>query len=193
MIGYLKGRVKLIINTALIIDVNNVGYRVEAGNIGAIEGEEVEFFIHTHVREQELTLYGFKKSIDLEIFDLLLTVSGVGPKGALQIVSEKGAEGVISAIAQNNPLILKIKGIGAKTSEKIIIELRGKIDKYNYQDKTDDNNFQFNNSIYIEVVEALTSLGYRKNEIDAVIKQIEWNKEDQTQDLIKKVLNYLKK
>lgn len=192
MIGYLSGKIKLVMGNSIILDVNGVGYRVEVGSKGFLEDSSISIYIHTHVREQEISLYGFVSEKELIIFELLISVSGVGPKSALLLVLEKGTDNIISGIKSNNPLQLKAKGIGTKTTQKIILDLKSKVDSFAVNTTDGDQNF-FNEDNYFEVIEALSSLGYRKNEIDSAIKSIEWPKEATTQDLIKQVLKLLQR
>jgi Holliday junction DNA helicase RuvA len=126
--------------------------------------KKISLFIHQHVRENELSLYGFKTSQDLELFEHLLSVSGVGPKGAMNILSRAKAEDINKAIANNNPEIFTvISGVGPKMANRIIIELKNKIIFLGKSSKTLD---------LPEVVEALKELGYHLNEINKVIVKI---------------------
>jgi Holliday junction DNA helicase RuvA len=191
MIGYLKGRIKFIGDGYVILDVSNVGYKVEISNEAVVEGEEKEYFIYTHVRENDISLYGFEDNKLLRVFELLLDVSGVGPKSAIRLVSDKTADKILSAIAADNPQGLKVKGIGKKTAEKIILELKNKIDQFKYIDSTDAIN-NVNQDVYMDVIEALSSLGYRKREIDKAFEDIEIDEDQATGEIVKQILSYLK-
>ena len=192
MIGFLKGKVKLIGDNYLVLDVQNVGYKVEKRNGSFLEGQEVELFIYTHVAEKELRLFGFNDERDLKLFELLISVSGVGPKSGMILISEVKTDQILSSIAQNNPETLKTKGIGKKTAEKIIIELENKIDNFGYKvDVSKEGKIE--SEVYMEVIEAMSALGYRKGEIDAALKNIDLSLHTDSQEIVKKILKSTKK
>jgi Holliday junction DNA helicase RuvA len=133
MIATLHGKLLSRTDDALIVNVGGVGFRVRAptgtlANLGAV-GSEVQLFTHLHVREDELSLYGFATEDELRLFETLLTVSGIGPKVALGILSATSTDTLRIAIAQGNIEILTtIPGIGKKTAQRLVLELKGKID-----------------------------------------------------------------
>lgn len=129
MIGYLKGYILFKTKDAVIVDVHDVGYEVFLSGF-ALEkvSHDVVLFIHTHVREQEITLYGFLTQDELQMFELLISVSGIGPKAALNILSIADVPMLSTAIAHKDTSILtKVSGIGKKTAEKVVLELSGKV------------------------------------------------------------------
>jgi|YNPBryantNP2012_1023418.scaffolds.fasta_scaffold10348_1 Holliday junction DNA helicase RuvA len=133
MIATLHGKIQARTDDALIVNVSGVGFRVRVpsstlANLGAI-GSEVLLFTHLHVREDELSLYGFATEDELHLFETLLTVSGIGPKVGLSILSAAPVETLRVAIAQGNlDVLTAIPGIGKKTAQRLILELKGKID-----------------------------------------------------------------
>ncbi len=133
MIATLHGKIQARTDDALIVNVSGVGFRVRVpsstlANLGAI-GSEVLLFTHLHVREDELSLYGFATEDELRLFETLLTVSGIGPKVGLSILSAAPVETLRVAIAQGNlDVLTAIPGIGKKTAQRLILELKGKID-----------------------------------------------------------------
>lgn len=131
MIGYLKGQIIAQHDDALIVDVQGVGYRVlvSAYTFGKVAGAgDIELNVYTHVREQEITLYGFLEHEEMEIFKLLISVSGIGPKAALSILSMSDVASIKQAIVNKDITILtKVSGIGKKTAEKVVIELQNKV------------------------------------------------------------------
>ncbi|MBN1915563.1 Holliday junction branch migration protein RuvA [Candidatus Dojkabacteria bacterium] len=189
MIGYISGKVKFIGDGYLIVNANGVGYKIEVGKISYREEDTAEFFVYTHVREQELRLFGFETSEELSFFERLITVSGVGPKTALILLTELGVGGIIEAIKLNNPKGLKISGVGARTAEKIIVDLKDKVGKDTYLARGEDLS-SINIDLYDESIAALMVLGFRKNEIDDKVKKV--IKEDADvktpQDVVKKFL-----
>lgn len=188
MIGYLKGQVKYTETKAIIIDVNGVGYRVEVGKIDYLEGQDVELFIHTHVREQELRLFGFKTQDDLAMFEKLLEVQGVGPKVAMSLISELGLERILYAFENENPHALKVSGVGLKTAEKIVLEMRGKEIKVQ---SSSISKLPVSRAVVEEAISALEGLGYKKfeiqNELAKVGMQPDWGSEDIIKELLSKL------
>ncbi len=159
MISFLRG--KLIARNAdsVILDVNGIGYRVrvpanQIDSLGA-EDAQVELHTHLHVREDEMSLYGFQAEAELELFELLLTVSGIGPKGALTIISAAPVETIRVAIGQSNLEVLNsIPGIGKKTAQRLVLELKNKIDLKGLEEARVELPFDE------EVISALIGLGY---------------------------------
>lgn len=170
MIGYLKGEViDKNENTATIL-VGGVGYDVFLPiiELGRLKLEsEVSLFIYTHVREDILALYGFSKKEEMEFFKLLLSVSGIGPKVALSIIGSTPIEKLKNSISRGDPALLSaVSGVGKKTAEKAVIELKGKIGV------TSSGSNIFSVDETDEVYGALTSLGFQKNEISASLASL---------------------
>ena len=171
MIGSLRGEIIDKEEGALTIDVGGVGYYVQgpATLVDVLElGVRTQLFIHTHVREQELTLFGFPDKDELELVRTLLKVQGIGPKMALSILSYIPAETLRQAIAREEAALLaRVPGIGPKKAKQIVFALK---DKVGYEDIfvsstpiTDSDG---------EVIAALTSLGYSIVEAQAALQQL---------------------
>jgi len=132
MLAFLRGSILLKTEDYLIVDVHDIGYRVfvtKACLLETIKGETIELFLYQHVREDASDLYGFKVATELGLFEKLLSVSGVGPKSALAIIGLAPAEAILEAIARGDDgMLTKVSGIGGKTAQRIILELRGKLD-----------------------------------------------------------------
>jgi Holliday junction DNA helicase RuvA len=165
MIGYLRGRVLRSTPTALLLDVGGVGYRLQvpASTFYEIErsGEdELGLYVHTHVREDALELYGFWTPREKELFERLIAVSGIGPKLARVILSGMAPDELIAALSAGNVTRLSsIPGIGKKTAERMVLELRDKVrllaaDLPDRPAATSDDE---------DLVTALVHLGYREN------------------------------
>lgn len=168
MIGSLKGKVTFRTDKFLIVEAGGVGYKVSISPdaLSKITGTEPEVFlwIHTHVREDILNLYGFLNHEELEFFEMLINVSGIGPKGAIAILGIASIDTLRKAISTGDTAYLtKISGIGRKTAEKIVIELREKIG----EDKT-GTSLQGE----LDVMEALKSLGYSQTEARDALKKV---------------------
>lgn len=167
MIARLQGKIIDIASQWIIVDVRGVGYRIfcDAGSIGGI-GAEVTLYTHHHIRENEQALYGYISIQELQLFELLITVNGVGPKAAMAIMSSSKPEKITSAIAQGDVSLFKtVSGIGQKVAAKIIVELKNKVGGLGDIDLAglDVSN---------EVVEALESLGYKKPEIATALREM---------------------
>lgn len=172
MIAYLKGIVKDKENNYLILDVNNVGYKIYVPFFvleKITAGQTYEFYIYTHVREDLLDLYGFTLKQDKDIYLNLISVSGVGPKTALNIISSsKGYPGITKAIQEADAeFFSNIKGIGKKTGQKIIIELKSKLGSIKELDLTTD--------IDEDLINALKKFGFTYPEIKKSLKGIDKN------------------
>jgi Holliday junction DNA helicase RuvA len=179
MIAYLKGKAVYHGANYLVVETGGIGYKVFVGPDTAGK-KEVQLFIYHYIREDTDTLYGFETKDELEIFELLLSVSGVGPKAALAIISGLGANKIISAIGRGDATLFKtISGIGGKVAAKIIVELKNKVEGGTLTTSLLPEED--------ETVEALTSLGYKMHEIIPYLKDIP-ESATTTQEKIKFVL-----
>lgn len=182
MIGYLRGNVLTTKENTLILDVSGVGYKVLCPLpllLSLSEGDALSLHIHTHVREDQLTLFGFKDDSDLFLFEKLTSVSGIGPKGALSMLSVHSPSSIAHAVENGDATALSsTPGVGKKTAEKIIIELKGKL-AHLLGAKEDD-------SLY-EVRLALETLGYSAKEIREALVDIKTDGKT-TSTLIKEAL-----
>lgn len=165
MIAYVKGKIGAKGKGYLILLAGPVGYKINTGNFPKGEvGKEAEFFCYQYVREDTNELFGFEKFEELELFELLITVNGVGPKVAQSILMNLGQQKVISAIATNDVNLFKsVSGVGSKVAAKIIVELKNKLSsgEINLGDLEND-----------ETVDALLALGLKKSEILPALKNI---------------------
>lgn len=135
MIGFLRGALHEIRSSTIILDVGGVGYEIEPTRTAALNlteiGSNISLTIFTDVRETAITLYGFKDVLEREVFLLTRTVKGIGSKLALSIVSELGAERLLAAIGGDDVTTLRaVPGIGKKTAERLVVELREKVSDY---------------------------------------------------------------
>lgn len=172
MISYLRGKV---INKSLnyaIIEIANIGYQVFTGENFLNElkiNSEVEVYTHHRVREEASDLYGFKNMEDLELFELLLTVSGVGPKSALGVISMASANDIKEAIIRGDAnLLTKVSGIGKKTAERLVLELKTKILRGSASAGLGSLSLMGSDEI-----DALMSLGYSLNEARSVFNLVD--------------------
>jgi Holliday junction DNA helicase RuvA len=187
MISYLSGTVKFVGEKSLCLMIGGIGYEIMTPLqtlLSLKEGETSEFFIYTHVREDQLSLFGFLTKDEKFVFEKLLDVSGIGPKGALGILSVHSPASIASAVAQNDTALLSHSpGIGKKTAEKMIIELRGKLDKFLGAGTSDQ---------LFEVRLALEALGYASKDVHDALSSLK-DTSKRSQDLIREALGYLQK
>ncbi len=168
MFGHISGTIFEILPSKTIVKCGGIGFVINI-TIQASQnlkiGSEANFWTHTAVRENSIDLYGFENEQELKIFELLLSVSGVGPKSGLAILGVAGVQAIEQAVATGDTSALTtISGIGKKTAEKIVIELNGKlVSRGSQKDGTTTD---------IDVFEALKSLGYRERDIQETIKQL---------------------
>jgi Holliday junction DNA helicase RuvA len=169
MIGHLRGKLFSKKPSNIIIDVNGVGYEVNVpiSILSSLpnEGEEVFISIHTYVREDAITLFGFANIEERRLFKALISVSGIGPKIGLSILSSMSANDFLNALASEEvSLLTKIPGLGKKTAQRLILELKGKLPK---TAEAKDMGFE-------DALSALINLGYKRTDaqdaMDAAFK-----------------------
>ncbi len=178
MIGFLRG---IIVDKALnqvVLDCNDVGFEVIVSafcrdKIGAV-GEKVTLFTYMHVREDEITLYGFFDSFEKEVFLKLLLVNGVGPKMAVNILSGVSAEDLSFAIATQNVSVLKnIKGVGTKLRERIMLELKEKMDALSHLASVSFTEIEANDSeAYSQTLNVLIDWGVQKTQARDILNKV---------------------
>jgi Holliday junction DNA helicase RuvA len=169
MIAKLKGKIEYLKNNYVVVDVSGVGYKVSLSNytFGKIAGmTEIDLFIHTYVREDTLALYGFLMEEELEMFELLISISGIGPKAAMGILSIATPKTIRTAILNEDPSILtKVSGIGKKTAERVILELKNKVADMTTGEKEEA-------TIDSDAIEALITMGYSVTEARDALKSV---------------------
>jgi len=190
MIGSIKGQISLIDGDYIIVETGGVGYRVlvPSSISSKKEGEKVALFIHTHVKEEALDLYGFDDVKDLKLFQYLIGVNGVGPKTAITLFSFSNRDRIVKAVLNGDvAFFTRVPRLGKKNAQKIIIELKNKLGDDSSLDlsepeSTDDK----------EVIEALRAFGFSVKESRDALKNIE-DKDVGTEEKIKFALKSLGK
>ncbi|MFC3880431.1 Holliday junction branch migration protein RuvA [Algoriphagus namhaensis] len=192
MIAYLQGKLAFKDPTYVIIDVNGVGYLVKISlqTYTKIKSEEsIRLLTHLHIKEDAHTLFGFKEEEERSMFLLLLSINGVGPNTALMVLSSLSTEEIELAILGGDVgTIQRVKGIGAKTAQRIILELKDKIGKSNSADAQLNTGFlNSNNKIRQEALQALITLGFPKAAAEKNLAQVlkKTDGEISLEDLIK--------
>ena len=187
MIYSLEGKILKVENDFIVLNVCGVGYKIFAGSfcLELSEGKDLFLYTHQSVRENSLDLFGFKSESELSLFELLISISGIGPKVAMSILAVTTPSSLKRAvISQSLEELTKVSGIGKKNAQKILIELAGKIDKLNIEITSGDENFD------LETYETLEALGFERNEIRIALKEISPNS---SEDKIKQALKILGK
>lgn len=197
MIGFVNGEIEEMYEDRVLIDCGFMGYNIfVCGNVleSCSIGQEIKLYTYLNVREDAMNLFGFLSKDELKVFKLLITVNGIGPKGALAILTIMSPNDLRYAImTEDSKLISKAPGVGAKTAQKVILELKDKLDMDAVVNIIDDdiikrNNDNVHNEIIEEAVEALVSLGYTQKEITKIIKSCDITECKTTEDVIKLVL-----
>lgn len=183
MIRLLKGIVESKEDRAIILFVNGVGYHVLApSELIKTAENEITLHIHTHVREDALVLYGFRTKKELNFFELLLTINGIGPKMALEILNQPTEQIQTAIFTGDISKLTKISGVGRKIAERLILELKNKVEPTNLNDKTQGS--LKTKEIDPDIVRALEGLGYKKSQIEKVLSEME-DKQNDAESLIR--------
>ena len=191
MIGHLTGKIISLKPTRILLDVNGVGYAVNI-SINTFENisdlTNVSLFVYTSVKEDSITLFGFFTEAEKQMFELLISVTGIGPKLALSILSGIHTDDLKDAILRGDiSRIVAVPGIGRKTGERLVLELKNKVDQI-----SEEGIKEYSLNLKKEAVSALTTLGYNAKTADKVIRDILVDDPNiSLEELIKKALNNL--
>ena len=198
MYAYLKGSLEVKSNLYIIVETGGIGYQIympqkAIEKLGEI-GSQVKIYTHYHVREDNISLYGFINQEELRMFELLLSVSGIGAKSAISMLSEVSPSSfALSVITNDVSKLVKIPGIGKKTAARIVLELKDKLKTETATEKTEEIvEINQGEEKVDELIAALQVLGYTRYEINQVIGKIDV-KELTLEDSIKKALILLAK
>lgn len=199
MYAYIKGEIVDISDDSLVLECNNIGYNIRIPLSVAQRlpgtGATVKIYTYTSVREDAFQLFGFLSKDDLEIYRKLIAVNGIGPKGALSILSAMSADDLRFAILSgDSKAISKAPGIGGKSAERIILELRDKVhitgDSIS-ADSIAELDAQSNSQAVNEALEALTALGYSPSEALRALKQVTITEDMDSGAVLKQVLKFI--
>ncbi|WP_249870985.1 Holliday junction branch migration protein RuvA [Oceanobacillus saliphilus] len=198
MIAYIKGHLAAIQDESVIVDVHGVGYEIVCANPFVFQSslnKEILIDTYHYVREDIQVLYGFKNKDEKYLFTKLISVSGIGPKGALAILAGVDIEGFVSAVErEDDKFLTSFPGVGKKTARQIILDLKGKLTNVfsvsankEHQATNDENN----SVSYYEAEEALKALGYTDRELKLVIPVLKKENISNTDEIIRKALGLL--
>ena len=195
MYEYLNGELAHILPTAIVIDVHGVGYQVVFANPYRLQDslkKQIKVLVQQVVREDSITLYGFISSEERELFQRLISVSGIGPKSAMSILANDDTEGFVNAVESGNVTYLtKFPGVGKKTAQQIILDLKGKFEAL--PEETTKAVVSTNQASLEEAKEALLGLGYSAKEITKIWKLLEAAAPSTTQEALKVAFKLLMK
>ena len=195
MYEYLNGELAHILPTAIVVDVHGVGYQVVFANPYRLQDslkKQIKVLVQQVVREDSITLYGFISSEERELFQRLISVSGIGPKSAMSILANDDTEGFVNAVESGNVTYLtKFPGVGKKTAQQIILDLKGKFEAV--PEETTKAVVSTNQATLEEVKEALLGLGYSAKEITKIWKSLEAAAPSTTQEALKLAFKLLMK
>lgn len=199
MIAYINGELTHILDDSVVVNVHGIGYQIACANPYVFQSQlNEQVFIHTyhHVREDSQTLYGFQTEAEKELFEKLISVSGIGPKSGLTIQGSVNVNDFVAAVErEDEKYLMSFPGVGKKTSRQIILDLKGKLTELmtvaghsDYIEVTKEDELQLQ-----ETTEALKSLGYSDREIQAITPQLQTGDKTNTDELIRKALALLAK
>lgn len=200
MYAYFIGKITYMTADSVVLEVNNIGYNIKVSaqtiqNLGHLSGE-VKLYTYTYVKEDALNLFGFLTREELDLFKMMLTVNGIGPKGALSILSTLSVDTLRFAILSGDAKsIAKSPGVGAKSAERLIIDLK---DKINAEDVFTLNSSESNAVIVTqelpakkEAIEALTALGYSATDALKAVNQITCAEDTTVEEILKQALKVI--
>ena len=200
MFAYIKGILEIKESNYIVIDINGLGYKIfmsqnNIDNIGNI-GDSIKVYTYVRVREDDISIYGFITQEQLKMFELLISVSGVGAKSALVMIScIEPSEFAIAVISGNVKVLTKVPGIGNKSAQRIILELKDKL-KEEQLETENSNNLKLkerdNSENINEAISGLMVLGYSKRDIEKAFEHLDVDNLS-IEDLIKKGLVLLSK
>lgn len=200
MISYIRGELAAVEEEKVIVDVNGVGYGIympeQSMNILPQIGEEVKLHTYMNVREDAMQLFGFLTRDDLKVFKLVIGVSGIGPKGGLSILSHLSPDDLRFAVMSHDvKAISGAPGIGKKTAEKLIIELKDKLSIEEVLERQTEVNSTMvstgTNQTQAEAVQALVALGYGDTESMKAVKKVEITEDTTVEEILKQALKYI--
>lgn len=198
MFAYIKGNLVEKLNHYVVVETMGIGYKIfmsetAIAKIGEV-GDNVKVHTHYHVREDDISLYGFLSNDELKMFELLLSVSGIGAKSAITMLSHMNpSEFAMSIITNDISKLTKIPGIGPKSAQRIVLELKDKLKTEQAISKIEEVNEVFRtNENTDEAISALQILGYNRKEIEKVLEKFDYQAMG-VEDIIRNGLKYLGK
>jgi len=200
MYAYFKGILVEKQLESVVVEVGNIGYNIKISSgtsaLLPVVGEFVKLYTYTSVREDAMNLYGFLTKDDLDMFKLLINVNGIGPKGGQSILSVMSADELRFAIISGDAkMIAKAPGVGAKTAQRVLIDMKDKVsleDTFHGDDaSTTSGSMDLSGDAIKEAIEALTALGYGSAEAVRAVQAVEHASEMEVEMILKSALKHL--
>lgn len=199
MYAYIRGELAEIASDSVVIETGGIGYRVfipgKTLEYLPSPGEEIKVYTYLHLREDAMILYGFLTKDDLELFKLLIAVSGIGPKGGLAILSAMDADDLrFAVLSGDSKAISKAPGIGAKTAQRIILELKDKFsleEAFERKAEHAEAKTHSESAVKNDAVLALTALGYSSAESMKAVAKVEVTEESSVEDVLRLALKFI--
>lgn len=199
MYSYIKGELVEILDDVIVVEAGQIGYNIHipASMIDNFTGtgQEVKIYTYLQVKEDDMQLYGFLTRDDLNIFKLLLGVNGIGPKGALAVLSVMTPDDLrFAVLGEDAKSIAKAPGIGNKTAQRVILELKDKIsleDAFAAKTEHIAEQQSITSTVKNEAVQALTALGYSSSEALKAINGVELTEDITVEDVLKQALKQM--
>lgn len=201
MYSYIKGELVEVNFDHLVVDVGGIGYLIyvptQSQEYLPSIGEDIKVYTYLYIREDAMILYGFLTKDDLEIFKMLITVSGIGPKGGLSILSTLSSDDLRFAVLSGDAkAIAKAPGIGSKTAQRVIIDLKDKMSlEEAFEKKLDNRNsvksVTANGSVKNDAILALNALGYSSTESLKAVSKVEITEEMDVEEVLKQALKFM--
>lgn len=197
MFEYIVGILKEITPAYVVVETHGFGYQVAMGNpyrLSSQVGQEVKLFLHQVIREDAHSLYGFQKIQEKQLFLRLISVSGIGPKSGLAIMANEDHEGMVSAIETGDVnYLVKFPGVGKKTAQQMILDLRGKLGELAGEVPVAVAQSETGNHPLEEAMAALEALGYSAKEIKRVEKELSAGPQQTTDEYLRNALKAMMK
>lgn len=203
MYEYMTGQLVYVDPLYVVVDVQGIGYQIYVANpfrFTSVLHEEVQMYIHQAVRDDNITLYGFKDASEKRLYLKLISVSGIGPKSGLSILANGDHRGLIAAIeAEDVKYLTKFPGVGKKTASQIVLDLKGKLNELVDSDKSDslvenaEDVTGLTSSHVREAEEALKGLGYSVREVDKILPKLNKETYGSTEDVLRVAFKLLLK
>ncbi|MCR4716351.1 MAG: Holliday junction branch migration protein RuvA [Lachnospiraceae bacterium] len=195
MIGFINGRIVKVLDNGVLLDHNGMGFIIYTSmtSLASLSRtDEVTVYTYMYVREDQIELYGFASLEERDLFTKLISVSGVGPKGAINIMSNGSAETIKAAIVAGDESAIKATGVGKKTVQKVILELKDKLIKEGVNaDLTFDSDDDMASSAKSDAILALISLGYDRQSATKAVKKVNNAADMTTEDVLKEALKLI--
>lgn len=191
MIAFVRGIVHSQRIDSVIVDNQGIGYQIYVPSPQSLGlGQETMLYTYQHVREDAVTLFGFLTQQELELFMRLISVKGVGPKTALNMLGVCGADAMVAAIETGDVAMLKkLPGIGAKSAQQIVLDLKGKL----VEEPTASSDKKSGNQNITDAIDALKALGYKQNELSGLVKELTKEKDKSVDEYVRLALGIMLK